>query len=321
VAKESFKKPKHTLSNMVSWKIFRESAIDVVGETLVARIEKAFEKNNKEINPRKLGEALLKRKLIDTGARDLLNEAYDLLKQEENARTIPEGTAEPKDAMPFAGDKEFFAQEKSDLPKLKKFKLVEIIGQGGMGRVYKGVDPDLGRPVAVKEILAEEAQDWQKKRFQREILLTAKLDQEHRVIRARAVDTDAKGNIYFIMDYVEGKELTEHIENVGRGITYSLENTIEHIAEALDAISTAHKQGINHRDIKPDNIMIDRKNIKIMDWGLAKELNDEEIETDEENLESTEINKSATYPNLTQDRTAMGTPRYMSPEQAINAKM
>jgi serine/threonine protein kinase/Tfp pilus assembly protein PilF len=304
---------------MVSWKIFRESAAEVVGENLVELVEKSFKKTGKEIDPSKFGDILLHNKKIDESERDLLNEAYELLKQEEEARTIPGDSEEPEDAMTFADDSEIFAQPKPGLPKLKKFTLIDIIGQGGMGRVYKGVDPDLGRPVAVKEILGE-AKEWQKQRFQREILLTAKLDQEHRVIRARAVDKDDKGNTYFVMDFVEGKELTEYVENIGRGRTYSMENAIELLAEALDAMAIAHEQGIIHRDIKPDNIMADRRNVKIMDWGLAKEIDDEEIEADEEDLASTNISRTATYPNLTQDGVAMGTPRYMSPEQAINAK-
>ncbi|MBW3002907.1 tetratricopeptide repeat protein [Candidatus Woesearchaeota archaeon] len=304
---------------MVSWKIFRESAVEVVGENLVELVEKSFKKTGKEINPSKFGDVLLKNKKIDASERDLLNEAYELLKQEEEARTIPGDSEEPEDAKTFADDEEILAQAKPGLPKLKKFTLVDIIGQGGMGRVYKGVDPDLGRPVAVKEILGE-AKEWQKKRFQREILLTAKLDQEYRVIRARAVDTDDEGNTYFVMDFVDGKELTEYVENIGRGRTYSLENAIELLAEAIDAISVAHKQGIIHRDIKPDNIMADRRNVKIMDWGLAKEIDDEEIEADEEDIAGTDISRSATFPNLTQDGVAMGTPAFMSPEQAINAK-
>jgi len=304
---------------MVSWKIFRESAVEVVGKNLVELVEKSFKKKGKEIDPSKIGDILYKHKKIDESEKDLLNEAYELLKQEEEARTIPGDSEEPEHALTFADDEEIFAQERPGLPKLKKFTLVDIIGQGGMGRVYKGVDTDLGRPIAVKEILGE-AKDYEKQRFQREILLTAKLDKEHRVIRARAVDKDDKGNTYFVMDFVEGKELTKYVENIGRGRTYSLENAIELLAEALDAMSVAHKQKIIHRDIKPDNIMADRRNVKIMDWGLAKEINQEEIEADEEDLASTNITRTATYPNLTHDGQIMGTPAYMSPEQAMNAK-
>lgn len=294
---------------MVSWKIFREHAAEVLPEKVLKKIDLLFEKSDDNEVPAKLGDALLKKKLIDRGARDLLNEAYELLKIEENARTIPGNAAHPL---------EIAIQE--NLPQLKKFKIIDAIGEGGMGRVYKGIDPDLGRPVAIKEISAEEAQEWQKQRFQREIKLTARLDQEHRVIRARAVDTDEEGNTYFVMDYVEGKEYTEYVNHAGRGIKYSMENVIEHLVEALDAISTVHAEGIIHRDIKPDNIMVDRKNIKIMDFGLAKEIGDEEIEADTTELDSTEIGRTGTFPNLTLDGIAMGTPNYMSPEQAIDSK-
>lgn len=291
---------------MVDWKIFRECIVEVAGEDLVKIIEKSFEKKQKEINPSEIPAILYKNEKISRETKEFLDETYQTLKEEEEARTILPGKKSTR--------------ARTGLPELKKFKLIDIIGQGGMGKVYTGIDTDLGRPIAIKEISSEKAKDYQKKRFQREILLTAKLDFEHRVIRARAVDTDNKGNTYFIMDFVEGEELTKHVDNTGRGRKYSLENNLELLADALDAISVVHEQGIVHRDIKPDNLMIDRKNIKIMDFGLAKEIGTEDIEGEPSDLESKEIGRTATYPNLTQDGTIMGTPKYMSPEQAINSK-
>ncbi|HLX62320.1 MAG TPA: protein kinase [Planctomycetota bacterium] len=173
-----------------------------------------------------------------------------------------------------------------------QYKVLEEINRGGMGIVYKAIDPELKRKVAIKVLLAGEgATDIDVMRFKREAQATARL-QHPNIVPIYAVG-EHEGKPYFVMDFIEGrtaKQLKDHGE-----ITPRL--ALKIIEGVADALHHAHLNGVFHRDVKPANIMIgDDERPQLMDFGLARR-EDEDLE-------------------ITQSGTTMGTPSYMSPEQA-----
>jgi len=179
------------------------------------------------------------------------------------------------------------------LPELEQF---ELIGQGGMGAVYRARHRKLDRPVAVK-VLDSALRDNASfaERFAREARTLAQLDHPNVV---SIYDFGHRGDLYYlIMELVDGVNLRQTMEAGGLEPQEALA-MVPHICEALQY---AHDQGVVHRDIKPENILVDRKgSIKIADFGLAKLVGGE------------------TGRRLTQTRQIMGTPHYMAPEQIEN---
>jgi len=176
------------------------------------------------------------------------------------------------------------------LPELEHF---ELLGQGGMGVVYKARHRKLERPVAVKILHADVlGHDSFAERFTREARTMAQLDHPNVV---RIYDFGHRDDLYYlIMELVDGVNLRQTIEAGGLKPPQALA-MVPHICEALQY---AHDKGIVHRDIKPENILVDRNGaIKIADFGLAKLIG----ETSERRLTGT--------------RQRMGTPHYMAPEQ------
>ncbi len=172
-----------------------------------------------------------------------------------------------------------------------KYKIVEKIGEGGMGIVYKGIQISLNRPVAMKMLPQNLASDKDfVTRFKQEALSVAKLN--HRNI-IQVYDTDElEGNYFIIMEYVEGETLDDLLK---RKKVLSLDFTLEILQQVGMALSYAHKHGVVHRDIKPGNIMIaEDGSIKVMDFGIAK-VQDSSVKT--------------------KTGMSIGTPEYMSPEQ------
>ncbi len=181
--------------------------------------------------------------------------------------------------------------------QLGQYELVQKLGEGGMGVVYKAYDPKLDRYVALKLMKnLENASEKDIARFIEEAQSVAKLTHPGIVQIYDFGTLRDNGNEYpyFTMEYVEGTTLDKLMENKE---LESKEQVLNIIVDVLEALEYAHSKGIIHRDIKPSNILIDKKGqIKIMDFGLAK------------NIESSV--------KLTQTGSAMGTPSYMPPEQA-----
>lgn len=172
-----------------------------------------------------------------------------------------------------------------------KYKIVEKIGEGGMGIVYKGIQISLNRPVAMKMLPQNLASDKDfVTRFKQEALSVAKLN--HRNI-IQVYDTDElEGNYFIIMEYIEGETLDELLK---RKKALPLDFTLEILQQVGMALSYAHKHGVVHRDVKPGNIMIAADgSIKVMDFGIAK-VQDSSVKT--------------------KTGMSIGTPEYMSPEQ------
>ncbi|MCZ7645211.1 MAG: serine/threonine protein kinase [Planctomycetota bacterium] len=183
-----------------------------------------------------------------------------------------------------------------NVPKrLGDFELLDKIGRGAMGSVYRARQTALDRVVAVKVLYPHVAENPQLiERFQREARASARLNHPH-IVQGIAVGQDeASGFWYFAMEYVDGATLWEILHQTG---PLEERRALELARDIAKALECAHKNGIVHRDIKPDNILITREGQpKLADLGLAKLLADEAAAA-------------------TQSGVAVGTPHYMAPEQ------
>ena len=182
---------------------------------------------------------------------------------------------------------------------LGPYRIINQIGQGGMATVYKAYQPSMDRNVAVKVLpgqLAESPEFTQ--RFQQEARIIARLEHAH--ILPVFDYGESEGIAFFVMRYLEAGTLKDKME-AGRPL--SLQEIDRLFTQLADALSYAHSQGVVHRDLKPANALIDsRGNLFLTDFGIAK------------------ILESAS-PRLTQTDAIMGTPAYISPEQAQAEKV
>jgi len=172
------------------------------------------------------------------------------------------------------------------------YKILEKIGEGGMGVVYKAEDTKLERTVAIKFLPRQIAvNSEERERFKIEAKAAASLN--HTNIATIYAIEEVDGDTFIVMEYIKGKELKELTTADGELSIKDVTNYATQIAEGLKA---AHKKGVTHRDIKSSNIMItDEDQVKIMDFGLAK------------------VRGGA---QVTKVGTTLGTAAYMSPEQA-----
>lgn len=177
--------------------------------------------------------------------------------------------------------------------KLGKYLIVEMVGKGGMATVYKGLQAEVDRFVAIKVLPPHPGQDSSfVERFRQEARTIARLQHPHIVpLYDYGSDDDV---MYLITPFIDGGSLNERIRRSPMPPSEA-EQLIAQIAEALDY---AHRQGVVHRDIKPDNILIDREGHALLsDFGIAKMIEN-------------------TTPGITGTGGLIGTPAYMSPEQA-----
>lgn len=184
--------------------------------------------------------------------------------------------------------------------------IIELLGQGGMGAVYKAQQVKLGRNVALKILRPESCLDVAfAERFQREARLLAKLNHPNIVAvhdfgqvmtKQSTVEAELPPTLYYIMmEYVDGTNLRELIRTTDE----SAETALQIIPQVCQALQYAHDEGVVHRDIKPENILIDRRGqAKIVDFGLARL-----------------VTASQHDHSLTATHQIMGTPAYMAPEQ------
>ena len=196
---------------------------------------------------------------------------------------------------------------------LGHYEIVEAIGAGGMGEVYKAHDTKLGRDVAIKVLPDEFSKDQDRlDRFEREARLLAKLN--HPNIATLYGLEESDGQKFLVMELVEGETLAEHIARGAMFVDEAL-SLFMAIAEGLEA---AHEKGIIHRDLKPANIKIGRDGKpKILDFGLAKAFAAEQNVSAETSQSPTRLRQGFGEPSAgTALGTIMGTASYMSPEQA-----
>src|SRR5258708_6670495 len=185
-----------------------------------------------------------------------------------------------------------------ELKTLGRYNLERTLGKGAMGVVYEGVDPRLGRRVAIKTILKshldeDTAKDYSM-RFVREAQAVARLNHPHVV---QVFDFGEEGEIaYLVMEFIKGKELKNFFDANER---FDLKEVVRIMGELCEALEFAHAAGIIHRDIKPANVMIDTQGrTKLTDFGVARV----------QDSDKTSVER-------TQAGTMVGTPAYMSPEQ------
>ena len=146
-----------------------------------------------------------------------------------------------------------------------RYTLVRELGQGGMATVYLGSDVKLGRRVAIKVLPPRTRAYLGIDRFQREVLLAARLSHPHIVPLFEADEADEL--LFYVMEYAEGESLKDRIAREG---PLPMDEAIRIAAEVGDALQYAHESGVIHRDIKPGNILLARGHAMVTDFGIAK---------------------------------------------------
>jgi len=178
-----------------------------------------------------------------------------------------------------------------------RFEILQLLGEGGMGAVYKAHDRELDRDVALKLIRSELARNPEiLQRFKQELILARQVTHRN-VIRIFDLG-QADGHKYITMEYLDGRDLRAVLREKGK---LSPEEGAKIVLQICRALEAAHGEGVIHRDLKPQNIMLDANGrAYVMDFGIAR---------------------SAYLPGMTQTGALVGTPEYMSPEQAKGEKL
>lgn len=184
-----------------------------------------------------------------------------------------------------------------------RYRILEKIGQGGMGAVYKAIHTRMERICAIK-LLPESVRDDEAAvaRFNREAQMASRIDNPHAVIIYDFGEAEG-GSLYLAMEYIEGEPLAKVI---AREAPLPLDRTVHIASQIAEALSAAHSLGIVHRDLKPENVMLARKGgevdyVKVLDFGIAKTIKEDK--------------------RLTQTGMVLGTPVYMSPEQLMGEEL
>ena len=193
---------------------------------------------------------------------------------------------------------------------ISHYRVIEKIGEGGMGVVYVAEDTVLGRRVAIKTLTIKPGQNEQhfRTRFLREARAVSALSHPH-IATIHDYGETNEGEPYIVMELVKGQTLADLL----KGDSLTIGRALEIIQQVAAALGEAHRNGVVHRDIKPSNVAVDhRGNVKVLDFGLAKQLNiDSLTETDPE--------RQTLLTSQTQEGVIVGTPLYLSPEQALGS--
>ncbi|MBI4705899.1 MAG: serine/threonine protein kinase, partial [Deltaproteobacteria bacterium] len=183
-----------------------------------------------------------------------------------------------------------------------KYRITRVVGRGGMGTVYEAVNTAIGKRVAMKFIDAALAGSEEAvARFQREALAASAVESPH-IVQIFDAGTGEDGAPYLVMELLRGSDLGAHISRLGR---LDLAETLPITAQILRGLHHAHAAGIVHRDLKPDNVfLVEREDeplsVKLLDFGVSK----------------IAFGRDVPLQTLTRQGTVVGTPYYMSPEQA-----
>jgi serine/threonine-protein kinase len=191
-------------------------------------------------------------------------------------------------------------RESRELPAIlsDRYRLVEQVGRGGMATVYRADDRETGSRVAIKILRPELTAILGPTRFHREIEILGRL--RHRNIVPLLDSSEAGANLYYVMPFVEGETLRARLARSGM---LPLDEVLSITRQVADAIDSAHAQGVLHRDIKPANILLEAGRALICDFGVARAI------------------EAAGSESFSSSGLIVGTPAYMSPEQATGAKV
>jgi serine/threonine-protein kinase len=208
----------------------------------------------------------------------------------------------------------------------RRFEHIRRLGEGGVGEVMGVRDNDINRAVALKRLRPTKQSTATLVRFVHEIQTIGRLEHPN-IVPIHDVGVDEEGQYYFVMKYIDGETLEKIIEKLAAGDPdyhrrYNFEQRVRIFAGVLDAIAFAHARGIIHRDIKPANVMVGAYGeVVVMDWGIAKSLqaspSSDAIEALASSAAATDSSDSHAF--KTEVGTLIGTPAYMSPEQAKGA--
>ena len=190
-----------------------------------------------------------------------------------------------------------------------KYRIDSVVGSGGMGIVLCATHLDLGQRVAIKVLTVaddDERRDEARERFLREGRATATLVSDH-VVRVYDVGTLGNGAPFMVMELLRGQDLARTLVEQG---PLSIERACDCVRQAAEAIACAHTHGIVHRDLKPSNLFLTQRSdgaplVKVLDFGISK---------------TTSAEQERVTGDLTVERSVLGTPFYMSPEQVRDAK-
>jgi hypothetical protein len=246
----------------------------------------------------------------------LAPEAAPVVAAELRAGSEEATIAEPRGATTLWGS----AEPQSAAPRspAASLRLSDVLGQGGMGIVFRGEQVDLGRSVAFKQLL-DASNETLRERFVREARITAQLDHPA-IVPVHFLELSPRAtSIGYAMKLVEGKTLrvllteTAELYKAGKPIDaeHSLPTRLEHFLKICDAVAFAHDRRIIHRDLKPSNFMIGKfGEVYVMDWGIARPIGAGP------EAPSPSRKASGRDADLTQDGEIVGSASYMSPEQA-----
>ncbi len=226
-----------------------------------------------------------------------------------DAPTLPHGTAIPGEtpALPYTRPSSPSTPSTGNISAFQglqpgvlfggRYEILSVLGQGGMGAVYKARDRELDRLIALKVIRPELATDPAiLQRFKQELILSRNITHKN-VVRIYDLG-EAEGVRFISMEYVDGEDLRTLLRRAGK---FSPKEAIAVVEQVCRALDSAHSEGVIHRDLKPQNIMRDKNGrIVVMDFGLARSLGDS---------------------GMTQTGAIVGTMEYMSPEQALGTTL
>ncbi len=195
----------------------------------------------------------------------------------------------------------------AELPRKsrERYTVLEEHARGGLGRIYRVRDSELGRELALKEILVPDV--TARVRFAREALITARLEHPA-IVPVHEAGCTHEGELFYTMKLVEGRTLLERVASAS-SLSERLA-LLPNLVAVADAVAYAHSQGVLHRDLKPSNIMLgDFGETVVLDWGVAKDLR---------NPSAPDVDPLQSYASasLTLAGTVVGTPGFMPPEQA-----
>ena len=203
-----------------------------------------------------------------------------------------------------------------------RYELSHTLGEGGVGEVIKARDNDIDRDVAIKRLRAEvKSSHATVLRFAEEVRTVGRLEHPN-IVPIHDVGVHPNGEYFFVMKYVQGETLEAIIEKLVAGdpayhARYGFERRVEIMMGILEAIAYAHSKKIIHRDIKPANVMVGPYGeVMMMDWGLAREVRGAEPSVSQAPAAETQDSGGAKKLFQTRVGTLLGTPAYMSPEQA-----